>query len=53
MGHNNMQCLAEVICLHMLPLILLVPIMGCPNELHSVMEVAENTINCPQDQNKR
>lgn len=50
MGHNDMQCLAEAICLHMLLLILLVSVMGgCPNEVHSVMEEAENTINCPQD----
>lgn len=44
MGHNHMQCLAEVICLHMLPLILLVPKMGCPNELHSEMEEGKKTL---------
>jgi len=52
MGHNDMQRLAEAICLHMLPLILLASIMGGPNELHSVMGEVENTMNCPQDPKK-
>lgn len=37
MGHNDMQCLAEAIWLHMLPLMLLASIMGYCNEVHSVM----------------
>lgn len=49
MGHNDMQCLAQAICLHMLLLILLASIMACSNEVHSVIGEAENTLNCPQD----
>lgn len=40
MGQNDMQCLAEAICLHMLPLMSMLSIMGNNNEVHLVMREA-------------
>lgn len=49
MGQNDMQCLAEAICLHMLSVMSLASIIGYPNEVHSVMREAVKIINCSQD----
>lgn len=49
MGQNDMQFLAEAICLHMLPLMSLASIMGYSNEVHSVMREAVKIINSSQD----
>lgn len=53
MGQNDMQCLAEAICLHLLPLMLLVSIMGYPNEVHWIVSEAEEIINTNWDPVKK
>lgn len=49
MGQNDVQCLAETICLHMLWLMSLPFIMGYSNEVRSVMREPVKIINCSQD----
>lgn len=45
MGQNDMQCLAEAICLCMLLLMLLTSVIESPNEVRSVMSEAVKIIN--------
>lgn len=52
MGQNDMQCLAEAICLHMLPLmsnVWLASIIRYPNEVRLVIKEAVKIINSSQD----
>lgn len=52
MGQDDMQCLAEAICLHMLPLMSPASIMGNPNEVQLVMREAVKIMNSSQDPHK-
>lgn len=49
MGQNDMQCLAEAICLHMLSLMSPPSIMEYSNEVHSLTGEAVKIRNSSQD----